>query len=209
MPLTFSDVISSEDQLRDVLGYPHQRSVAKTITELDDHCRAFIAKSPFVLIASSGADGSLDVSPKGDPAGFVQVLDDHMLAIPDRPGNRRADTFRNLLQNPNIGLLFMIPGNGETLRVNGTAQIVRDEWVRAPMAVQGKIPDFAIVVHVQEAFIHCPKCIIRSKMWDTASAADLDGVPTMDRMLIDHAKLDTTLEEMQALIAESIRERLY
>ena len=124
--MDFTDVVSTEAGLREVIGPPVPRSVQKEITRLDVHCRTLIAASPFVLIASSDASGRMDVSPKGDPPGFVQVLDDETLAIPDRPGNRRADTFTNILQNPGVGLLFLIPGKLETLRVNGRARIVRD-----------------------------------------------------------------------------------
>jgi PPOX class probable FMN-dependent enzyme len=162
-----------------------------------------------VLIASSDVNGDVDVSPKGDPPGFVQVLDDRTLAIPDRPGNRRADTFRNILQNPKVGLFFLIPGKQETLRVSGTAMIVRDGWLRERMAIQGKRPDFAIVVTVEEAFMHCAKCIIRSKFWEMEQWPDVAELPSLARIMIDHGKLSDSVEEMQALIDESYRERLY
>jgi PPOX class probable FMN-dependent enzyme len=142
--------------------------LAKVRRMLNSQCRAFIANSPFVLVASADATGELDISPKGDPAGFVRVLDDTTLAIPDRPGNRRADTFLNLLQRPQVALLFLIPGKGETLRVNGSAVIVRDPWLREQMAVDGKVPELATVVTVREAFFHCPKCFARSGVWQPA-----------------------------------------
>ena len=122
----FAEVITHEDQIREIVGFPKRRTVDKTISMVDAHCRAFIAQSPFMLIATCDAQGKMDVSPKGDPPGFVQVLDDQTLAIPDRPGNRRIDTFRNILQNPKVALLFLIPGVQETLRVSGRALIVRD-----------------------------------------------------------------------------------
>lgn len=209
MPTAFSEIITAEDQFRDVIGHPHPRVVAKAISTLDEHCRAFIARSPFVLIASADARGNMDVSPKGDPPGFVQVLDDKTLVIPDRLGNRRADTFRNILQNARVGLFFLIPGKQETLRVSGTAMIVRDQWLRERMAIQGKLPDFAIVVTVAEAFVHCQKCIIRSKLWETEHWPALDGLPSLACMMIDHAQLSDSLEEMQAIIDLSIQERLY
>jgi PPOX class probable FMN-dependent enzyme len=205
----FSDMITSEKQLREVMGYPVQRVVDKTLSALDEHCRAFIARSPFLLIASADASGNVDVSPKGDPPGFVQVLDDKTLAIPDRPGNRRADTFRNILQNPKVGLFFLIPGNQETLRVSGRARLVRDGWLREQMATRGKTPELAVVVSVEEAFIHCPKCMIRSELWHPEQWPDVSGVPSMARMVIDHAKLSASVEEVQALLDESIRDRLY
>ena len=135
--LPFRDAVTSAEALRALVGKPSELAVRKEISHLDAHCRAFIARSPFVLIATSGASGRADVSPKGDPPGFVQVLDEHRLVIPDRPGNRRLDGMRNLLENPHVGLLFLIPGLEETLRVNGRAWIIRDEEVLARCAVMG------------------------------------------------------------------------
>ncbi len=205
----FADVITTAAQVRDVLGQPSERVLKKEVSALDGHCRAFIAKSPFVLVSSCDAAGNMDVSPKGDPPGFVRVLDDRTLAIPDRPGNRRADTFRNLIENPRVGLLFLIPGKQETLRVAGAALIVRDRWVREPMAVAGKLPDFALVVTVTEAFFHCAKCIIRSKLWDGAAWPDLDGLASLARVIVDQGRLGESVEEVQAAIEQSARERLY
>src|SRR5688572_19474388 len=176
MSLDFREIVTSEAQFRAVMGNPSERVLKKQIAALDHHCRDFIAKCPFLLISSCNAEGRMDVSPKGDPPGFVTVLDERTLAIPDRPGNRRADTFRNLLQTGRVGLLFLLPGKEETLRVNGTARIVRDQWVREPMAIAGKLPEFAIVVDVEEVFLHCAKCVIRSKLWDSAAWPQLDGL---------------------------------
>lgn len=209
MPRTFAQVISTEKELRQIMGAPTQRALDKTITALDENCRAFIAASPFLLLASSDAQGRLDVSPKGDPPGFVQVLDDHTLVIPDRPGNRRADSLVNILQNPQVALLFVIPGKQDTLRVAGTARIVADEGLRQGLAVQGKVPDLVVVVHVEEAFIHCPKCMIRSHLWEPQHWPALAGVPTMAETFIAHAKLEMSVEEVQASIDEGVRERLY
>ena len=205
----FSEIVTTEAQFRNVIGNPSHRVLQKQVNALDDNCRAFIAKCPFLLIASSDAKGNMDVSPKGDPAGFVRVLDDRTLAIPDRPGNRRADTFGNLLQNPNVGILFLIPGKSETLRIGGAASIVRDQWLRDEMAIAGKAPDFAIVVHVKEVFFHCSKCVIRSKLWDGADWPELAGLPTLAQTMVDAGKLKETVEEMQALIEKDAKERLY
>ena len=207
--MKFAELIKSERELRGVVGEPMARSVKKEIAHLDEKCRAFIAHSPFVLVASCDAQGRLDVSPKGDPAGFVQVLDERTLAIPDRPGNQRADTFSNVLQNPRVGLLFLIPGMQETLRVNGGALIVRDLAVRERMAVRGKVPALALVVTVEEVFIHCTKCMVRSHLWDREFWPDLRGVPTQARFLVDHAKLGETVEEVQASLDEARNTRLY
>jgi uncharacterized protein len=209
MAFEFAEIITTEAQFRGVIGNPNQRVLKKQIAALDDHCRAFIAKSPFVLVSSCDADGNMDISPKGDPAGFVLVLDDNTLAIPDRPGNRRADTFRNLLQNPHVGLLFLIPGKQETLRVSGSAFVVRDEWVRERMALGGKLPEFALIVRVQEAFLHCAKCVIRSKLWDSKFWPDIAGLPTLAQAIVDQTKLGQSVEEVHALIEKDVRERLY
>ena len=207
--MKFSELIKSERELRAVMGEPMPRSLQKEISHLDANCRAFISRSPFVLIASCDAQGRMDVSPKGDPAGFVQVLDERTLAIPDRPGNQRADTFTNVLQNPRVGLLFLIPGMQETLRVNGQALIVRDLALRELMAVRARVPQLALVVTVEEAFIHCTKCMLRSHLWDREFWPDLTGIPSQARFLVDHAKLSETVEEVQASLDETRKTRLY
>jgi uncharacterized protein len=207
--MRFSEVVASEEQLRAVLGFPAPRAVNKEIARLDVHCRAIISSSPFVLISSCDAQGRMDVSPKGDPRGFVQVLDEDTLAIPDRPGNRRADTFANVLQNPRVGLLFLVPGKLETLRVNGRALIVRDRPLRERMAVGGKVPELALVVAVEQAFIHCAKCMLRSHLWEPEFWPDLAGMPSQARCLVDHAKLSETVEQVQATIDDSRKTGLY
>jgi PPOX class probable FMN-dependent enzyme len=207
--MQFAEPITSEAQLRAITGLPARRALDKELTKLDVHCRAIIAKSSFVLIASSDREGRLDVSPKGDPAGFVQVLDDVTLAIPDRPGNRRADTFRNVLQNPRVGLLFLVPGRSETLRVNGRAQIVRDRELRERMTVQGKRPELALVVTAEEVFVHCPKCMLRSGLWAREAWPDVTDLPSHARCLVDHAGLVQPLQEVEAAVREGIRNTLY
>jgi PPOX class probable FMN-dependent enzyme len=207
--MQFREVVASAAELRAIIGPALPRSVKKEIRHLDAHCRALIAKSPFVLVASSDAQGRCDVSPKGDVPGFVQVLDDETLAIPDRPGNRRADTFGNVLQNPRVGLLFLIPGKLETLRVNGSARIVRDESLRERMRVAGKLPALALAVNVEQAFIHCGKCMIRSALWQPTAWPDLAGLPSQAQCLVDHGGLDESVEEVEAWVLESRRTRLY
>jgi hypothetical protein len=208
-PLRFSETIKTEQELEAVLGRPSPRVLAKTIASLDEHCRRFIECSSFVLVGSADANGSIDVSPKGDPPGFVHVLDDRTLAVPERPGNRRADTFRNLLRNPKVGLIFLIPGKRETLRVGGDAMIVRDADLRQRMALNGCVPDLALVVTVREAFFHCSKCMIRSHLWEPAHWPSLDGLPTLAEAGIAHARLTETVEELQAMIDNDERTRLY
>jgi hypothetical protein len=205
----FTDIVTTEAQLRAHIGHPSHRVVAKHVTALDVHSRAFIGRSPLVLIASADAAGAIDVSPKGDPPGFVQVLDDQTLAIPERPGNRKADTFSNLIENPRVGLLFLIPGKQETLRVSGSARIVRDEWLRVRLAAHGKTPELALVVTIEEVFFHCAKFAIRSRMWNTDSWPDLAGLPTLAQAMVDAGRLAETPEQMQALIDQDIRQRLY
>jgi PPOX class probable FMN-dependent enzyme len=207
--MLFKNVITDPAQFRDLIGEPPPPCVAKTITRLDGHCRAFIARSPFVLISSSNARGEMDISPKGDAPGFVRVLDDNTLAIPDRPGNRRADTFTNVLQNSRIGLIFLIPGKTETLRISGTAEIVRDLELRESMAARGKVPDFALGVRVDEAFFHCSKCIIRSSLWTPQAWPALDGLPNLARTMIDAAALPMPVETLEEIIRQDEAERLY
>ena len=209
MTRRFENGVANEEQLRQILGEPSDTVVNKGIPIIDKHCAALIERSSFVLIASSDASGKLDISPKGDPAGFVQVLDEKTLAIPDRLGNRRADTFTNVLQNPHVALLFLAPGHRETLRVTGTAQIVRDEDLRRSMELNGKVPDLALVVSVEEAFFHCAKCVIRSGLWQAEKWPDLAGMPPLAEILIDHAELHADANELQKSVEESYSNRLY
>ena len=206
----FKNVITSEDELREQLGWPSERAREKTITALDQHCRDIIAASPFALIGTTNADGSVDVSPKGDPAGFVRVLDDNTLVIPDRPGNRRFDGLANIISNPGIGMIFIVPGMRETLRVNGTATIVRDPELLESLAIDGKLPWLAIVVDVKEAFLHCPKAFLRSKLWDATTWPDRDSLPSMACILNDHALAGRgNVKEMEADFEERNRTQLY
>ncbi len=203
----FKHVIQDEAELRDILGYAGQAAQNKVISEIDDICRAFIEKSSFILLGSIDAAGRMDVSPKGDPAGFVQVMDSQTLLIPDRPGNRRGDTLVNILQNPSIGMLFLVPGRSDTLRVNGTAQIIRDDEVRERFIMQGKAPLFVIAVTVNEVFFHCTKCVVRSKLWSAEAAPD--GLVSLGAAIIQHAKLDMTVAEADGYTLEDEKTGLY
>ena len=203
----FKQVIQNEDELREILGYAGQVAQNKVISEIDDICSAFIEKSPFVLFGSTDANGNMDVSPKGDPAGFVQVMDSKTLLIPDRPGNRRGDTLSNILQNPGIGLLFLVPGRSDTLRVNGTAQIVRDDEIRERFIMKGRVPIFVIAVTVKEIFFHCTKCVVRSGLWD--SEAEHNELVSLGEAIIKHAQLDLSVEEADALVDEDEEMGLY
>jgi PPOX class probable FMN-dependent enzyme len=187
MAITFTDTITTIEELRTVMDMPSEPALKKELSRLDEHCRWFIERAPFVFIATSNAAGQCDVSPKGDAPGFVQVLDDETLVLPDRPGNNRADSITNILQNPHIGMIFVVPGADWTLRVNGRASIVRDADVLDRCAVNGKRPALGIAVHVEEAYMHCPKCIIRSKLWDQEMQLNPGDMPKFALMARDMA----------------------
>jgi uncharacterized protein len=209
-PPPFPGLVETQAQLRALIGEPGEVVKRKQLSSLDAHCRAFIKLSPFAVIGTHDASGQCDVSPRGDAPGFVHVLDDTRLLIPDRPGNKRADTMRNILQTGHIGIMFMIPGVDEELRVNGSACITQDQALLAPMQVQGKLPLLGICVQVQECFIHCGKAIKRSQLWDPAKRINRDVLPTLGRMLHDQACApDMTVQQLDKLIQESYEKRLY
>jgi uncharacterized protein len=205
----FAEVITSEQQLRAVMGSPLPHALNKEISLIDGHCRAFIGRSPFVLVSSCDAAGNMDISPKGDPPGFVHIIDDRTLAIPDRPGNRRGDTFINVLQRPHVGLLFLIPGKPETLRISGRAIVVRDRGLREQMAMHGKLPELVLIVTVEQVFFHCAKCVLRSQLWNREQWPALAGLSSHASCLVDHAKLQVSVAEMQAQLDTSNGTRLY
>jgi PPOX class probable FMN-dependent enzyme len=180
--------ITSVDQLRELVGEPSERARQKQLARLDVYCRAFIARSPFLLMGTADASGRCDVSPKGDRPGFVLVPDDETLVVPDRPGNRRFDSLQNLMANPRIGLLFLIPGMSETLRVNGRAELARDDELLDQLAVDRKQPWLAIVVHVEEAFLHCGKAMLRSQLWDPTRHMPREELPSLSRMIQDQIR---------------------
>lgn len=177
--------IKSKESLRETMGEAMEIAKAKAIPKLDKHCKEFISRSPFVCVGTSGTDGKADVSPRGDPPGFVQILDDNTLFIPDRPGNNRLDTMNNIVENSNVGLLFLIPGFDDTLRVNGQASIVQDGELAARAEVNGKQPKVGIKVAVDEAFLHCAKAFKRSKLWDPNAQQDRKEMPTLGKMILE------------------------
>ncbi len=208
--LKFRDVIRSEEELRALMGNPVAPPVVeKTLSALDRHCLTFIGRSPFVLVATSDVAGRMDISPKGDASGFVRVLDEHTLVIPDRPGNQRFDTFRNLFQSPRVGLIFLIPGKRESLRIGGRAEVVRDAALLETLTAHGKIPALALAVHVDEAFFHCSKCMIRSHLWQHEQWAALDGLPTLAETMKDAAAIAAPVEVIEDVIKEDEERRLY
>jgi PPOX class probable FMN-dependent enzyme len=169
--------ITTEAELREAIGNPTATVVAKLADRLNQLTRQFIEHSPFVCVATASADGGLDVSPRGDPAGFVRILDERTLLMPDRPGNRIADTLTNLLQDPRIALLFLIPGVGDTFRVNGTAEIVDDPELLAPTAVEGKVPQLGLLISIEEAYTQCPKALVRSDLWNPEHHIERSALP--------------------------------
>lgn len=205
----FHDVVNTLEDLREIIGEPMPQVLAKQIDRLDDICRDFIARSPFCVIATANPDGHVDVSPKGDPAGFVRVVDDEHLVIPDRPGNRRIDSYQNLLRDARVGILFIIPGKPETLRVGGTARIVRDEDLLRSMAVNGKAPRLGLAVHVERIFMHCPKCMVRSRIWRPEAWPDSAGLADIGEAMIRHGKLKQTADELFAEVEREGITKLY
>jgi len=175
--------ISDETELRAIHGSPTDVVLAKIADRLNDLTRQFIDRSPFVCVATARPGGGLDVSPRGDPAGFVRILDERTLLIPDRPGNRIADTLTNLLEDPRIALLFLIPGVGDTFRVNGRAAIVDDPDLLAPSAVEGQVPRLGILVSIEEAYTHCPKALIRSDLWNAERHIDRSELPSSGKIM--------------------------
>lgn len=198
----FRDVVADDASLRALFREPSYGAVHKQIDRLDDHCRAFIAHSPFVLLATSNDDGTCDVSPKGGPPGFVTVLDEHRLAIGDLPGNNRLDSMHNVVRNGHIGLLFVVPGMCESLRVNGRAWVVRDTDVLDACAVRDKRPTVAIGVQVDDAYIHCAKAFRRSNLWDVGEWPDRAGLAPAAEMLRDHVGLDASVDDVDRMLEE-------
>jgi uncharacterized protein len=205
----FRDKVKSELELRALIGTPSEIAVAKQVASLDRHAREFIAHAPYVLIATSDSSGKCDVSPKGDEAGFVLVVDDTHLVIPDRPGNKRADGMRNILAKPYVGLLFLVPGRDETLRVNGKAWLIRDEELLDRTVARGKRPTIAIGVEVEEVFMHCGKASLRSNLWQPNRWPDVSDLQSAACMLLAHARPQgMTLAQMEQRLSDD-KNRLY
>jgi uncharacterized protein len=200
--------ITSMAELRELLGEPGVRAATKDRVRLVDQDRDWLAASPFCLIATAAADGTCDVSPKGDPPGFTYVIDETTIAIPDRPGNRRADGFRNILANPHVGLIYLIPGRNDTLRINGRARLVRDAPFFDELVVKGHRPSLALVVEIEQLFYHCPKSFMRSALWRPDTW--LPGVlPSTARIVKAVQDTPETVEELEVHYGESYADRLY
>lgn len=180
----------------------------KVLPRLDAHCRAFIALSPFAVLATADGAGNVDASPRGDAPGFVGVLDDTSLLLPDRPGNNRVDSFGNILAHAGVGLLFLVPGVNETLRVNGTATVITDADRLAPFAARGKLPVGGLLITVREAFFHCGKALIRSALWDPATRIERSTFPSLGRIMADQTRA-IEAEEGDRQLEEAYRDKLY
>ena len=200
--------ISSEAELRELLGEPTGRAVTKERARLHQRDREWLAASPFCLLATSDADGNCDVSPKGDPPGFTYVIDDATIAIPDRPGNRRADGFRNVLRNPHVGTIFLIPGRKETLRINGRARLLREAPFFDAMLVKGHRPRLALVIDIDQIFFHCPKSLMRSALWQPETWQP-DVLPSHAAIVKSVQETPETVEELQHYYGPSYADKLY
>jgi len=200
--------ITNEDELRRLYSPPTERARLKTLSKLDPHCRNFIAHSPFLCLGTSRERGA-DITPRGDEPGFVHVLSPEMLAMPDWPGNNRLDSFANVINNPQVALLFFIPGVQETLRVNGTAEISTDSELLNRWERNGKRPRSVLLVTVREAFLHCGKALIRSRLWEDDYKIQRAAMPSYGEMLKDHTGLPETAEQMQASVEDGYRNKLY
>ncbi len=199
--------IRTKEELRDFFGEPVLRTVERQLDKLDGHCRHFIELSPFLVLSSAGPGGA-DASPKGDPPGFVKVIDDETLLIPDRLGNRRVDSMMNIVESPGVGIIFFVPGVEETLRVNGEAEITTDPALLAPRSMKGKCPEAGVLIRVREAYFHCGKSIIRSKLWDPETRIERSAFPTLGRIVADQVP-GRNVEEEDATTERVNRENLY
>jgi PPOX class probable FMN-dependent enzyme len=214
MKSIFGKIIESIDdfeELRPEIGYPSKLASNKVIHSLDSYSRDFIGKSPFIIIATSDQEGLCDASPRGDEPGFVHILDERHLFIPERPGNKRMDSIQNILVNPHVGIIFMIPGMEETFRVNGKACISQDQNLLEKTVVQGKLPSMGIGVVIEECFMHCAKSFKRSGLWDPDRWLPNNELPSAPKMIAAHVsdRIQITAEQVQESLTDSYRNRLY
>jgi len=205
------EFVTTREELRTIYKTPRPTdgSIRKELKALDGHCRSFIGKSPFVLIGSSDGEGNADVTPKGDKPGFAAILDDRTIAIPDRPGNNRLDTLENILRNPSVGLLFLIPGMNETLRVNGDARITVDAGLRERLVVDGKEPQSVVVVTVKAAYMHCAKAFMRSDLWKPERWYDRSTLPTLGQILRDQLVVAESADATDRWLDEEYKQTMW
>jgi PPOX class probable FMN-dependent enzyme len=211
MPINpFKEVLTTEQEIRDIIGYPSELVQKKAIHQLDQHCRELIALSPILFLSTADENGYCDVSPRGDAPGSVLVIDDQHLVIPERPGNRRIDSLSNILKNPRIGLIFIIPGLEETLRINGKAFVIKDQEILSRMKARDKQPILGIGVEVEECFIHCAKAFKRSGVWDVNSWLQANSLPFIPAIISAHVNSkEYSVEMIEKGLQESYEKRLY
>lgn len=208
--MTSRTVIADEDALRELIGHPTSIVPTKIAPKLNDLTRRFIELSPFVCLSTSGADGSCDVTPRGDPPGFVKILDERTLLMPDRPGNKLADALRNILENPHVGLLFLVPGVTDSFRVNGRAQIITDPELLAPSTVEGKTPKLGLLIEIDEAYTQCSKALLRSQLWDASRHLERSALPSAgDIMASLNADIEAETYEAERAERYARREGFY
>ncbi len=200
--------IPDYDALRAHMGQISPMAERKVLYRLDKHCRAFIGLSPFLVLATADADGHVDASPRGDPPGFVQVIDDRTLLLPDRPGNNRVDSFQNIMSAAGVGLIFLVPGIDETLRVNGRARLLTEPALLGGLDVNGKAPRTGLLIGIEEVFFHCGKALKRSRLWDPGSRIERSAFPSLGRIIADQVS-GFTAEDAEQRIEKAYRERLY
>ena len=194
--------------LRAHMGQISTLAERKVLPRLDHHCRDFIALSPFLVLATTDGQGNVDASPRGDPPGFVQVLDDSTLLLPDRPGNNRVDSFGNIIAASGVGLIFFVPGIDETLRVNGAARLLTESAMLAPLEVHGKVPKTGLVITIHEVFFHCAKALRRAKLWDPAALVERSSFPSLGRIIADQIS-GFSAEDAERRIEVAYREKMY
>jgi PPOX class probable FMN-dependent enzyme len=205
--------IEEKSVLRAKMGEVSELAAKKTLARLDKYARTYIERSPFLCIGTADENGHADVSPRGDPPGFVRIVDDKTIIIPDRPGNNRVDTMQNIIANPQVGILFLIPGIDDTLRINGKAAIIDDPTELASLAINGRPPKLGIKVKIEEVFFHCAKAFRRSKLWEQATHVDRGFLPGLAHMVMEQARAcEVDLEEsdkVEAEIQEEYKTGLY
>lgn len=196
--------VRTVDDLREVYAEPNRLSLDKQMPSLEKHSRRFIELSPFLVLATDG-----DASPKGDPPGFVKVIDDKTILIPDRLGNNRLDSMQNIVRNPAVGVLFFVPGLNETLRVNGRAEITRDACLLEPLAIKGKAPRTGLLIHIEEVYLHCAKALIRSKLWDPERHIERSEYPRIGQVFSDQIGRGDDPEAADRRYSQRLKDRLY
>jgi PPOX class probable FMN-dependent enzyme len=211
MTAPVTHTVDDEARLRELVGFPTELATAKIVARLNDLTRQFIERSPFVCVATTRPDGGVDVSPRGDPPGFVRILDEQTLLIPERPGNAIADTLTNLIADPRIGLLFLVPGVGDTFRVNGRAVLTEDPQLLAPSVVEEKVPAIGILVSIEEAFTQCSKALVRSDLWNPERHVERAALPSSGAILRSTADptLDPDTYDRERAARYARREGLY